>query len=92
MTLAICGSGKKYKQCCQHNDAANSPAAKNRLLESVPDLFKQGLKYQFAHQPAKAEEIYQQILNINPKHADSLTNLGLLMLKQEKCLELAVDM
>ena len=34
-----CGSGKKYKQCCQHNDAANSPAAKNRLLESVPDLF-----------------------------------------------------
>ncbi len=86
-----CGSGKKYKQCCQHNDAANSPAAKNRLLESVPDLFNQGLKYQFADQPAKAEEIYQLILTINPKHADTLANFGLLMLKQER-LELAVDM
>ena len=86
-----CGSGKKYKQCCQHNDAANSPAAKNRLLESVPDLFNQGLKYQFADQPAKAEEIYQQILIINPKHADTLANFGVLMLKQER-LELAVNL
>ena len=86
-----CGSGKKYKQCCQHNDTTNNPAAKNRLLESVPDLFNQGLKYQFADQPAKAEEIYQLILTINPKHADTLANFGLLMLKQER-LELAVDM
>lgn len=86
-----CGSGKKYKQCCQHNDAANSPAAKNRLLESVPDLFNVGLKYQYADQPAKAEQIYQHILTINPKHADTLANFGLLMLKQER-LDLAVDM
>lgn len=79
-----CGSGKKYKQCCQLTDATPSPAAKNRLLESVPDLFKQALKHQLANQLEQAEALYQQILAISPKHLDSLTNLGLLFVKTDR--------
>lgn len=86
-----CGSGKKYKQCCQHNDAANSPAAKNRLLESVPDLFKQALKYQDNQQLNEAESIYERILDINPKHVDSLYHLGIIKIKISQS-RIAIDL
>lgn len=75
-----CGSGKKYKQCCQSIESTtNNVAAQNRLLESIPALFKQAVKAQQENERSVAETLYQQILAINPKHVDSLHNLGVLL-------------
>lgn len=85
-----CGSGKKYKQCCQNKEANNNEAAKNRLRESVPDFFKKALKLQEVNELQQAENLYKQILEINPKHIDSLNNLGVIYFKMNK-FELAKD-
>ena len=84
-----CGSGKKYKQCCQNKDSSsNNEAAKNRLLESVPELFNEAKKEQEEKNNLnKAEELYQKILTINPKHAGSLNNLGLLFYRTDRLHE-----
>ena len=79
-----CGSGKKYKQCCQNKDVSGSDAAKNRLLESVPELFKKALKLQQINELEQAENLYKQILDINPKHVDTLNKLGLIYLKTDR--------
>ena len=73
-----CGSGKKYKQCCQNSEPTSNNAAQNRLLESIPDLFKQAVKAQQENERTIAESIYQKILDINPKHAGSLHQLGII--------------
>lgn len=75
-----CGSGKKYKQCCQNQQSTNNIASKNRLLETIPELFKQALKAEENQQLELAKSLYQQILDINPKHNDSLNNLSLILL------------
>lgn len=79
-----CGSGKKYKQCCQNKDVSGSEAAKNRLLESVPQLFKKALKFQSENELQQAENLYKQILDINPKHVDTVNNLGFIYLKTDR--------
>lgn len=76
-----CGSGKKYKQCCQDATASQSDAALKRLLGNVPELFAKALKLQEANELEQAEKIYQMILTAAPKHADTLYQLGLLMIK-----------
>jgi len=73
-----CGSGKKYKQCCQGKENINSEATKNRLLESIPDLFTKARQATQNNNHETAEKIYKEILDINPKHTMSLNNLGLL--------------
>lgn len=73
-----CGSGKKYKQCCQNQLDNNNLAAKNRLLESIPDLFTKALSAVDKTDTDRAKELYAQILEINPKHIKSLHNLGTL--------------
>ncbi len=85
-----CGSGKKYKQCCQAlDDQKNTP--NTRLRASVPDLFKEAVKYQQANDLAKAEAIYQQILAASPKHIETLYQLGLLMAETART-DIAVDL
>ena len=71
-----CGSGKKFKQCCQNKENNNSEATKNRLLESIPDLFAKALSAVDKADTDRAKELYAQILEINPKHIKSLHNLG----------------
>jgi len=73
-----CGSGKKYKQCCQATLDAQQSDPNARVRENVPDLFKQASKYQKSGNLEKAEEIYNLILSVSPKHVSSLYNLGLL--------------
>ena len=34
-----CGSGKKFKQCCQNKQENQSETAKTRQLENIPTLF-----------------------------------------------------
>ena len=83
-----CGSGKKFKQCCQNKEVINNEVARNTLRESVPELFKKALKLEIAHEFQQAIELYKEILEIAPKHVDSLNNLGVMYYKTDK-LELA---
>jgi predicted O-linked N-acetylglucosamine transferase (SPINDLY family) len=73
-----CGSGKKYKQCCLKMESTGEAQAA-RFRESIPDLFKQALKLDQAGKLADAEVLYQKILEINPRHCDSMNNLGILL-------------
>ena len=79
-----CGSGKKYKQCCQNKIDTNNTAAKNRLLESIPDLLKSALKAYEINDITKSITIYEQVLEINPKNVDALNNLGLIYMKLDR--------
>lgn len=72
-----CGSGKKYKQCCQVLDE-QKPSPNARLGENAHVLFHQAVKYEKAGQIDKATSIYKKILDIAPKHIDTLYNWGLL--------------
>jgi hypothetical protein len=72
--LCPCGSGKKYKQCCQALDQQKKkPSSSIRV--NTPNLFNKALKHQEANELIKAEDLYKQILNISPKHVDSLFHL-----------------
>lgn len=83
-----CGSGKKYKQCCLATTMSST--IKKNLNETIPKLFMQACKAQQALSLQDAEELYRQILDINPKHANSLHNLGLLMIELSKVEEAIV--
>jgi len=86
-----CGSGKKYKQCCQATLEAQKSDLNARVREHVPDLFKQAIKYQKSGNLEKAEEIYNLILSVSPKHVSSLYNLGLLACDTKR-FEIAVEL
>lgn len=73
-----CGSGKKYKQCCQNKVDVSPDNNKKKLLESIPELFIQARQATLNKNLVEAEKLYLQILNINPKHVITLNNLGLL--------------
>ena len=81
-----CGSGKKYKQCCQTIDTQQNTSIYTQR-ERIPELFKQALKYQEKNQLQKAEDLFQQILSIHPKHIDTLDCLGLLLGKTDRPAE-----
>lgn len=72
-----CGSGKKYKQCCQALDEQKT-AASLRSGENANNLFQQAVKYERTGHIDKALIIYQKILDIAPKHIDTLYNCGVL--------------
>lgn len=74
-----CGSGKKYKQCCQAGTANAS---------NVPSLdvqIRQAMLNAWAHRNrgnlAQAESICHQIIQLSPKNADALNLLGALMMQ-----------
>jgi tetratricopeptide (TPR) repeat protein len=71
-----CGSGKKYKQCCEQIGAAPR--------QSVPINFhpQQALQSAMAHHQAgnlvQAETLYKQVLQAAPNQPDALHLLGLI--------------
>ncbi|MDD5272651.1 MAG: tetratricopeptide repeat protein [Methylovulum sp.] len=78
--LCPCGSGHKYKKCCQ-GQAAPSPTAQAipiPKLATIADLLKSGLAYQQAGQLAQAEALYRQVLQQSPGQPDALHLLGLI--------------
>lgn len=75
-----CGSGKKYKQCCQALDEQKNKFT-SRDRENIPNLFNKALKHQEANELIIAEDLYKQILKISPKHVDTLYHLGILTIK-----------
>lgn len=74
-----CGSGKKYKQCCQAQQAIHASDARG-LLSSIPNALRTGLSHQDAGRYAQAETIYRQILQVSPNNPDALNLLGTLAL------------
>jgi Tfp pilus assembly protein PilF/SAM-dependent methyltransferase len=50
-------------------------------------LFAAAMAAQQAGRPAEAEQLYRQILQVDPRHVDSLNMLALLVLRQERAAE-----
>lgn len=81
-----CGSGKKYKQCCQ-NQLSQEEIHKNTLLASIPDLFTKAGQASKNNDIDTAENLYKEILSINPKHILTLNNIALLKTDQNQLEE-----
>ena len=82
-----CGSGKKYKNCCQNFYVANS-------VSIMSDQIRQALQAAWAHRSrgniSQAENICHQIIQVAPRNADALNLLGVLMM-QDGRVDLATD-
>jgi Flp pilus assembly protein TadD len=85
-----CGSGKKYKQCCQPQDdvAVARPPGAN---VSVAGLLRAAMEHHQAGRLAQAEAIYRQMLDLAPDNPDALHLLGLIAHQVGK-IEIAVDL
>lgn len=72
-----CGSGKKYKACCgkQGGDSVQSQGAGKA---SVPKAFQAALEHHRSGRLAQAIGAYEEILRLDPKHAEALHLLGTL--------------
>ncbi|TAK91702.1 MAG: tetratricopeptide repeat protein [Burkholderiaceae bacterium] len=84
----LCGSGKKYKQCCLPNDQAQqqaqarqqhaSAAAARAQHSMATQTLQEALTHHRAGRLPQAEALYRQILERVPDHADALHLLGVL--------------
>jgi predicted O-linked N-acetylglucosamine transferase (SPINDLY family) len=72
-----CGSGKKYKQCCQ-TKIAPAAAATPLPTVAVPQAIREAMAHHQAGRWHEAEVIYQQVLQVEPNHPDALHLLGVL--------------
>ncbi len=87
-----CGSGKKYKKCCLGKADATMPKgdAQNSQLE-LNEAIHSALVHQQAGRLQQATEIYQKVLQIQPKNPDALHLLGLIA-HQAGQLKAALDL
>ncbi len=77
-----CGSGKKYKKCCMPLAASQLSISRQDTHTtskhlSVNQLLQQGLAEQQAGRLQGAGELYQAVLQVDPKNSDALHLLGL---------------
>jgi tetratricopeptide (TPR) repeat protein len=72
-----CGSGKKYKKCCE---AVREVGSFNQAatLQTGNGNIHQALEHHRAGNLSDAEAIYQNILRRDPHHVDALNLLGML--------------
>lgn len=73
-----CGSGKKYKHCC---DLSGTNTAKKQTAPShfsVPNALQTAMAQHQAGNLAQAEALYKQVLQAMPNQADALHLLGLI--------------
>lgn len=73
-----CGSGKKYKHCCarlrvSHMDA---PSLKAGARIEPLQILQHAVQHHQAGRLTEAEALYQQVLQIQPDHPDTLHLLG----------------
>ena len=76
-TLCACGSGKKYKHCCLGNATSQTPVPPPEKL-SIPTALQTALEHLNLGHLAEAEAINQQILSLEPNHADALHLQGII--------------
>jgi len=74
-----CGSGKKYKACCQQNQTLS--AHQVTTLPDINKILREGWIYYQQGKLGDAEIACQQILKIKPKQADALHLLGIIALQ-----------
>lgn len=72
-----CGSGKKYKHCCQQKAPAQTANAHSDAA-FIPGALQQAIEHHQSGRLLQAQAIYQQILQAEPDHADALHLLGLI--------------
>jgi len=70
-----CGSGKKYKHCCQLKESVRARQA------NAAQLLQAAVAHHNAGQLAQAEATYRQVLQIEPAHPDANHNLGILAMQ-----------
>jgi tetratricopeptide (TPR) repeat protein len=85
-----CGSGKKYKRCCQSKIDAQT-AGTLSAAASLAGLLRTAMEHHQAGRLPEAEAIYRRILQTAPNHADALHLLGLIR-HQTGQFEAAVDL
>jgi len=70
-----CGSGKKYKHCCERKVQAPLANANTAL---IPDALQTAIQHHQNGRLPQAQALYQQILQADPNHPDALHLLGLI--------------
>ncbi|MEY4767379.1 MAG: hypothetical protein RL637_18 [Pseudomonadota bacterium] len=72
-----CGSGLKYKKCCQIKHEQASKMAKE-ISVNLEQQFQTALAHHRRGERDQAQQLYQQILQLQPNHADALHLLGVI--------------
>ncbi len=74
-----CGSARKYKRCCLgKTESAGAAGAIPDAQSALHEAVQVALQHQQAGRLQQAAEIYQQVLQIQPDHADALQLLGVI--------------
>jgi len=84
-----CGSGKKYKQCCLRKFTGTA-ANPNSKKEALARQLRIAIEHHRQGQIPQAESIYEQILAVEPNHADALHFSGVVF-HQRGNNSLAID-
>lgn len=78
--LCPCGSGKKFKQCCQPvSQNAHQPIKPS--IQQITAALRAALLQQHAGHSSRAEVICQQVLQVAPNNPDALHLLGTITLQ-----------
>ena len=75
-----CGSGRKYKHCCQAKESGGVRHANagQSTQAALAQMMQTGMAHHNAGQLAQAEAICRQVLQTEPAHPDALNLLGLI--------------
>ena len=84
-----CGSGKKYKQCCEQTGAAPIQAVSNNF--NPQHALQTAMAQHQTGNLQQAESLYKQVLQAAPNQPDALHLLGLIA-KQKGDLKTAVQL
>jgi len=81
----LCGSGKKYEQCCMQLTSTSASAGE------VSKAMQAALEHHRAGRLPQAETLYRQVLRLAPDHADALYHLGVIAYQVDRS-ESAVEL
>ncbi|HNV87363.1 MAG TPA: tetratricopeptide repeat protein [Methylotenera sp.] len=73
-----CGSGKKYKHCCEQTGTITAPMQSAPTGLSVPHALQTAMMHHQAGNLSQAEMLYKQVLQAAPNQHDALHLLGLI--------------
>ncbi len=73
-----CGSGKKYKHCCEQTGTIPAPKQSAPTGFSVPHALQTAMMHHQAGNLPQAEMLYKQVLQAAPNQPDALHLLGLI--------------
>lgn len=76
-----CGSGKKYKHCCQRQHQQASPLKPDNVEPAIRKAMQQAWVHHQYGRLNQAEAVCQKILHTNQKQADALHLLGIIALQ-----------